>query len=888
MKRLLTVLTLGATFVLGQTITPIADIQFVADPATDDASPLVGQTVTVSGVVTAEFWGSTDNKYFRVQDADTAWSGITIYNSGGWDTYSFSLAAGGTTNSVSEGDSVTVTGEVYESFTMTRIRNTTNITIHGAAVNPPAPMQIATGSASAEKYESVLIKVVAVDIVNPDLGFGEWGVSDGSSDTLVVDDKWGYYYYPKAGGSLASITGTLDFSFGDYKLQPRLAADVVEAGEFVRIQRIQQVRGSDLIKAPFDAVSDTSYLRQDTVSVTGVVAMPTGLSFAGDGVKFNLADIHGGPWSGIMFFNPDSTGYPVLFEGDSIKATGWVDEYQTGPSGMTEFWIVGPITVLGVGATVPMPELVTTGDLRLPITAEQWGTVMVEVQNAWVVDNALSFGEWSIDDGTGSVNVDDDSDSLSNFVRPPNGTAIQSVTGWVYHHFGSYDDSTAYKIEPLYVEDIVIGGGPPTITDYSVAMTAFGPTDAVTVSANMVDGSAVASADIQYRVGGGAWTAAAMTQGTGEDALVWTGTIPATNTEGALVEYFLVGTDDGGDNQDAAQSAVFPDTSQRMFGYHTKAAGQTIADIQMAAYPAGDSYYAGAVVTVSGVITALPPDVEDRTDPEPWPIVPGFVIQSASGAWNGVSAYLNDATSYTPVMGDEITVTGTVDEDWAAYSFMFSKNTVIRDISVVTVTGSGMTIAATTVTGADLLAEAESFEGVLVTIDSVSVTSLNSFDWSVSDGTGEFLIDDDWLASTSAADTMIQNLAVGDVILGLGGIYNHSFGSIKVQIRDLEDLGVELGVERLADLPTVFSLSQNYPNPFNPATTINYTLPRQTKHTLKVYNLLGAEVATLVSDTKPAGAYSITWNAQRFASGLYFIRLEAGDYNNVKKMVLLK
>ena len=49
------------------------------------------------------------------------------------------------------------------------------------------------------------------------------------------------------------------------------------------------------------------------------------------------------------------------------------------------------------------------------------------------------------------------------------------------------------------------------------------------------------------------------------------------------------------------------------------APGQTIADIQTAAYPAGDSYYAGAVVTVSGVITALPPDVEDRTDPEPWP-----------------------------------------------------------------------------------------------------------------------------------------------------------------------------------------------------------------------------------------------------------------------------
>ncbi|MCH8024184.1 MAG: T9SS type A sorting domain-containing protein, partial [Candidatus Marinimicrobia bacterium] len=88
--------------------------------------------------------------------------------------------------------------------------------------------------------------------------------------------------------------------------------------------------------------------------------------------------------------------------------------------------------------------------------------------------------------------------------------------------------------------------------------------------------------------------------------------------------------------------------------------------------------------------------------------------------------------------------------------------------------------------------------------------------------------------------------------------------------------------------PYTYSLLQNYPNPFNPETTINYTLPIQSQHTLKVYNLLGAEVATLVNEVKPAGAYSVTWNARRFASGIYFFRLEADGYHNVKKMVLLK
>ncbi|MCH8838778.1 MAG: lamin tail domain-containing protein [Candidatus Marinimicrobia bacterium] len=321
---------------------PIAAIQFVPQPDSTDASPLDGQVVTISGVVTSEFWGSSSNRYMFVQDAEAAWSGIMLFEFG-WDAFD-----GGSITGLAQGDSVTVTGTVAEYFGMTELIDVTSVIIHGTAMNPPAPMAVTTLAANDEQYESCLVMVTDVDITNGDDGNGEWIIDDGSGP-VSVDDRWDYYYFPTTGDSLASITGAMEYTFSAAKLQPRLAADVVEAGEFVRIQRIQQVRGSDLMKAPFDAVSDTSYLRQDTVSVTGVVTMPTGLSFAGDGVKFNLADIHGGPWSGIMFYNPDSTAYPVLYEGDSIKATGWVDEYQTGPSGMTEFWIVGPITVLGVG-----------------------------------------------------------------------------------------------------------------------------------------------------------------------------------------------------------------------------------------------------------------------------------------------------------------------------------------------------------------------------------------------------------------------------------------------------------------------------------------------------------------------------------------------------------
>ena len=89
-------------------------------------------------------------------------------------------------------------------------------------------------------------------------------------------------------------------------------------------------------------------------------------------------------------------------------------------------------------------------------------------------------------------------------------------------------------------------------------------------------------------------------------------------------------------------------------------------------------------------------------------------------------------------------------------------------------------------------------------------------------------------------------------------------------------------------IPNKFELYQNYPNPFNPSTTIRYDLPKQAKVKLVVYDLLGREVATLVDKTKQAGKYNVTWNAKRFASGLYFCRIQAGDYSAVKKLLLLK
>jgi hypothetical protein len=91
------------------------------------------------------------------------------------------------------------------------------------------------------------------------------------------------------------------------------------------------------------------------------------------------------------------------------------------------------------------------------------------------------------------------------------------------------------------------------------------------------------------------------------------------------------------------------------------------------------------------------------------------------------------------------------------------------------------------------------------------------------------------------------------------------------------------------DLVKSFELNQNYPNPFNPTTNIGFNLPSTTSVTLKVYNLLGQEVATLINGRKMnTGTHSVTFNAGSLSSGLYFYRIEAGDYNSTKRMMLIK
>jgi hypothetical protein len=151
-------------------------------------------------------------------------------------------------------------------------------------------------------------------------------------------------------------------------------------------------------------------------------------------------------------------------------------------------------------------------------------------------------------------------------------------------------------------------------------------------------------------------------------------------------------------------------------------------------------------------------------------------------------------------------------------------------------------------------------------------------------GYGVFFSIDNGNSWTNSGLTQIHisSLAVNDKYLFAGT----ESGTIwKRPLSDMIPVHVEDGEN---NLPEKFSLKQNYPNPFNPSTTINYSIAKQSNVTIKIYDLLGRELVTLVNEEKPTGNYAIEFNASSLTSGIYFYQLKAGNYKDTKKLVLLK
>ena len=121
-------------------------------------------------------------------------------------------------------------------------------------------------------------------------------------------------------------------------------------------------------------------------------------------------------------------------------------------------------------------------------------------------------------------------------------------------------------------------------------------------------------------------------------------------------------------------------------------------------------------------------------------------------------------------------------------------------------------------------------------------------------------------------------------------IFNHLTNAWKFA---MNAMGANLrkdGTESTADIgiPNTYGLDQNYPNPFNPSTIIKYQLPENNHVSIRVFDILGNLITTLVDEQMNAGFHSVNWNASGLASGVYFYRINSGDFSSIKKLILMK
>ena len=286
----------------------------------------------------------------------------------------------------------------------------------------------------------------------------------------------------------------------------------------------------------------------------------------------------------------------------------------------------------------------------------------------------------------------------------------------------------------------------------------------------------------------------------------------------------------------------------------------TVAEIQYTDDPLGLSPLLGQTVTVGGVATAGSGTYPDR-----------FALQDGEGAWSGIFA----RDPGIVMRGDEVTVTGTVAETGGL--------TEIDPVDLIVVESGGNPLPEPEVLAPGTISASESYEGVLVEAENVTVTDDTDPDnWQITlDGSCRV---GHW-GGYMYAPLLGDGLNVTGVVGSLEEL-------LKLQPRDDEDVVPATGVAS-DGLPSVVSMSQNSPNPFVGRTGISYTLPHDSDVALQVYSVAGRLVRTLVNGRQPAGQWTIVWDgmdeaARPVSSGVYFYSLKTLGKTVAKRMVLVE
>ena len=689
MRRLLLFVFLLGGLLIAQTITPIHDIQYTT--AANGNSPLIDQVVTVSGVATVGRY-TYNAGYFYLQDAPGLWNGIQIYI-GSSSTYK-----------VLEGDSIQVTGKVAEYYGLTEIKDVTNLT----KIDSCKWIEPIEGTASiidtSESYESVLVKVRNLKVT--DLGTTYiFNVSDVLGAASIGKYAKNYYYYsPVVGDSIEWLVGICYMYSGHNQIQPRAAYDFGPINGSTMIQSIEQVRECDVITK-----NDSSLFYGDTLTITGIVTVRSGVMYGGTGKKYYLQQSGGGAWSGIMVYDYFSSEVPTVFEGDSISVTGRVSEYWTDtfPGNTTEFFATEEIFIHSSYHNVPTPVSVATSAFNDSLyyagipgyEPEKYENVLMKVSNV-KVDSVNSYGDPLVSDATGRgiwVNFGY-SDSVS-LGAPAVGTLFESITGVLYHHWG------VYELLPRYDRDIKVMAGPPIISGTGHMPLKPQPEDTIVVSTSIIDDGTITEAKLFYAINSGSFTDKALTHTSGYAY----GAKINPQVKGDTVRYYISAKDN--DDNTTLDPATAPAAV-----YSVVITGPTVTTIYAIQSNTGgasgdSSLLSGELVKFTATVTS------DTSTSKSQFFVQDFAnADHPGGAWNGIMIYSNAYPNLA--IGDNVEVIGIVQE--------YCGCTEIANVASVTKLSGTTAVEPTEVTSADICTDStnsEPYEGVLVKISSVMVTT---------------------------------------------------------------------------------------------------------------------------------------------------------------------
>lgn len=609
------------------------------------------------------------------------------------------------------------------------------------------------------------------------------------------------------------------------------------------------------------------------------------------------------------------------------------------------------VTPIGGITKRPAPITVTIADFASGdypnggtinyVGGEKYEGMYVEIRNVSVAAGIGNRQPISIVDEAGnrmymrdfsnffSTQPNDTVQNPPNWTPPSIGTFVNYIRGVIINanNEGAFGTQLPYVIVPLYPNDLSLGNAPPLLSSPLRSPGVPTPPDSVSVSVTATDpglsAATITDMKVFWRNNHGAYNSKNMPLVTGN---IYSTKMPPASL-GTLVEYFIRAED----NLGGVKLLPSDTLRSKLFYIVRQNDSMNVQDVQYCPNNGGRSAYETYDVRgVEGVVTADTSDIPginftssggNQTSPR------RVYIQNGQGPNSGI--WISGAPTDALRKGYRVRVKGTVEEN-----FSVTRINITTPSNIVTLSTSDpqpapqilttSQIPNSTIDGDTTVEKWESVYirfNVPITIDCINAgtgitctTSEPLQDTTFRRNFGEILVRDvsavasrielqdgnhtftnNWDGTQNPPQTGYTLLTKNDIISYTEGILYFAFSNYKLTPRKNPDFGTvtPVGIKSYASIVSNYELMQNYPNPFNPATVINFSIPVSGNVTLKVFDMLGREVKTLVNSFVNTGSYSVDFDGNNLASGIYFYKLEAiGNegqrFISTKRMVLVK